>query len=370
MNKLRVGVIGGGHLGRIHARLLAERPDVLVVGVADPDAEARRQAAEACAAPTFADHRATLGTRRGGHRGRAHPLAPRRHAGSAPSRAARPGRKTAGGQRPRSRRVGRRRPATRRRAASRTRRTVQPGPDRRRAASGRAQVHSGRPGGSVHGPERRYRRRAGSDDSRHRPDTGSGRRARPERGGPRPVAAGPARGRGPCPVRVRKRLHCSAQRLTGSLRSAAARDARLGRRGPGRHRLCRSARAVDYAQRGRAAARVGRGANEPGRTRRPPRPARPGTPPRGRARRAPAQCPGRRAAGFSRLHPQRTRRRASAAMPAAMRWSWPSACWPRSKPIPPEAMLRPGSHIPPCVARTGTPRPSRRAGSPGKARRG
>ena len=60
MNKLRVGVIGAGHLGRIHAKLLAERPDVLIVGVADPDPQARRLVAEVCPAPTLADHTALL----------------------------------------------------------------------------------------------------------------------------------------------------------------------------------------------------------------------------------------------------------------------------------------------------------------------
>ena len=50
--KIRVGVVGCGHLGTIHARLLAAREDVDLVAVADPVAEARARVAEShrCAA--------------------------------------------------------------------------------------------------------------------------------------------------------------------------------------------------------------------------------------------------------------------------------------------------------------------------------
>jgi predicted dehydrogenase len=57
VSKLRLAVVGGGHLGRIHARLLAQRADVLLVGVADPLAEVRQQVAAECGAPTVADYR-------------------------------------------------------------------------------------------------------------------------------------------------------------------------------------------------------------------------------------------------------------------------------------------------------------------------
>jgi predicted dehydrogenase len=46
LNTLRLAVIGGGHLGQIHARLLAERGDVDLVGVADPSPEACQQLAQ------------------------------------------------------------------------------------------------------------------------------------------------------------------------------------------------------------------------------------------------------------------------------------------------------------------------------------
>ena len=40
-SKPRVGVIGGGHLGRIHAKLLSANPQCEFVGVADPSSESR-----------------------------------------------------------------------------------------------------------------------------------------------------------------------------------------------------------------------------------------------------------------------------------------------------------------------------------------
>lgn len=61
MSRLPVAVIGVGHLGKEHARILATLPDVELVGVADPN----RQQAEAVAARVgtraFADHRSLLG---------------------------------------------------------------------------------------------------------------------------------------------------------------------------------------------------------------------------------------------------------------------------------------------------------------------
>lgn len=52
MSRLRVAVIGGGHLGRIHARLASSIDEIDLVGVVDPDPEAReRVAAEADTTP-------------------------------------------------------------------------------------------------------------------------------------------------------------------------------------------------------------------------------------------------------------------------------------------------------------------------------
>jgi predicted dehydrogenase len=47
MSRIKVGVIGCGHLGAIHARLLAARSDVELVGVVDPCPESRMRVAEA-----------------------------------------------------------------------------------------------------------------------------------------------------------------------------------------------------------------------------------------------------------------------------------------------------------------------------------
>src|ERR671937_366050 len=46
MRKLRVGVIGVGHLGQHHARLYAALPGATLVGVADIDGARARQVAE------------------------------------------------------------------------------------------------------------------------------------------------------------------------------------------------------------------------------------------------------------------------------------------------------------------------------------
>ena len=45
MTRTRVAVVGCGHLGAIHARLLAARPDAELVAVVDPDAAARERTA-------------------------------------------------------------------------------------------------------------------------------------------------------------------------------------------------------------------------------------------------------------------------------------------------------------------------------------
>jgi predicted dehydrogenase len=41
LNPLRIGIVGAGHLGKIHARLLSARNDVILVGVTDPSERAR-----------------------------------------------------------------------------------------------------------------------------------------------------------------------------------------------------------------------------------------------------------------------------------------------------------------------------------------
>ena len=61
MSKLRVGVVGAGHLGRIHARLLAAMPEVQLVAVADPVLEAREAVAEESHTMAVADYTKLLG---------------------------------------------------------------------------------------------------------------------------------------------------------------------------------------------------------------------------------------------------------------------------------------------------------------------
>jgi len=61
MKRLRLAVIGGGHLGRIHARLLSGLDDVELAGVVDPSAEARREVEQLCGAPSYASHHELLG---------------------------------------------------------------------------------------------------------------------------------------------------------------------------------------------------------------------------------------------------------------------------------------------------------------------
>lgn len=58
MKPLKVVVVGGGHLGRIHARLLHELAGAELLGVVDPDPQARAAVQAACPVPTFAqvDH--------------------------------------------------------------------------------------------------------------------------------------------------------------------------------------------------------------------------------------------------------------------------------------------------------------------------
>lgn len=60
MKRIRVGVIGVGHLGQHHARLYAGLPDALLVGVADANQERARQVAERHQVPVFDDPSALL----------------------------------------------------------------------------------------------------------------------------------------------------------------------------------------------------------------------------------------------------------------------------------------------------------------------
>ena len=61
MSRLKVGVVGVGHLGRHHARVLASLPEVDLVGVVDSRPEQVASVAEACGTTAFADYRELFG---------------------------------------------------------------------------------------------------------------------------------------------------------------------------------------------------------------------------------------------------------------------------------------------------------------------
>lgn len=61
MARLRMAVIGVGHLGKEHARIVAGLPDVELVGVVDPNAEQARAVAQRLGTQAYADLRPLLG---------------------------------------------------------------------------------------------------------------------------------------------------------------------------------------------------------------------------------------------------------------------------------------------------------------------
>lgn len=62
MSTVRVAVIGVGHLGKIHARLVQQLPDAKLVAVVDPIAPAREHLATELQTASYADHRSLLGS--------------------------------------------------------------------------------------------------------------------------------------------------------------------------------------------------------------------------------------------------------------------------------------------------------------------
>jgi predicted dehydrogenase len=56
VNEVRFAVIGVGHLGRIHARLLKQQAGAQLVGIVDPVPAAREAVAAELACPAFSDH--------------------------------------------------------------------------------------------------------------------------------------------------------------------------------------------------------------------------------------------------------------------------------------------------------------------------
>ncbi len=60
MARLRMSVIGVGHLGKEHARILASFPDVELIGVADVNAQQAQTVARRCGCRAFQDYRPLL----------------------------------------------------------------------------------------------------------------------------------------------------------------------------------------------------------------------------------------------------------------------------------------------------------------------
>ena len=61
MARLRMAVVGVGHLGKEHARVLAGRPDVELAGVADVNPDQARAIAHRCGTRAYENHRPLLG---------------------------------------------------------------------------------------------------------------------------------------------------------------------------------------------------------------------------------------------------------------------------------------------------------------------
>jgi predicted dehydrogenase len=62
MTRLRIGVVGVGHLGQHHARILAAMPDVELVAVADSRPEQAQAVAAKCGTTALNDYRSMLGS--------------------------------------------------------------------------------------------------------------------------------------------------------------------------------------------------------------------------------------------------------------------------------------------------------------------
>ena len=188
MTRLRLAVVGVGHLGKEHARILSNQPDVELVGVVDANGSQAAQVAEAL--PNQGLPRSSLapGPRGRGRDCRAHVAPPHRGLGLPP-----PGHSGAGGKT----------------------HVFQPGPGRRAACPGpapgagppgwphralqsgvrgiaapavAAQVHQLRAPGQLQRPFHRRRRRSRPDDPRPGPGAEPGavagaRGGSPGRGG-------------------------------------------------------------------------------------------------------------------------------------------------------------------------------------------
>lgn len=58
---LKIALVGAGNMGKIHLRVLMDIPEVELVGVADPDIETARSAAQKYGVPIFSDYQQLFG---------------------------------------------------------------------------------------------------------------------------------------------------------------------------------------------------------------------------------------------------------------------------------------------------------------------
>ena len=189
MKRLRVGVVGVGHLGQHHARILASMPDVELVAVADARPEQAQTIADRFGTRAVRDYRAAPRPGRRRLDRRAHRPAPRGRRGlpraghpRAWSRSRWPARSP--------------RPSSSSRCATPRGALLQVGHIERfnpalsalEQAADPPQVHHRRAALDLHVPLDRHRRRARPDDPRHRPRALAG---------PGPGAVGGGGGREP-----------------------------------------------------------------------------------------------------------------------------------------------------------------------------
>ena len=95
MKRLRLGIIGAGHLGRIHTRLIRSIEEVELIGIVDPVETSRRSVSHEFDTSAFAPPRRTRRPNRRGDYRDSHKVPPHRGDGLNQQRCPSAGRKTA-----------------------------------------------------------------------------------------------------------------------------------------------------------------------------------------------------------------------------------------------------------------------------------
>ncbi len=220
MNRLRVAVVGCGHLGSIHARLLQVARTTWNWWESSTRCWPLASASPPNAAPRLSrSRRAARPPGRGRHR---HPDRTPSRSGrtTAQRRRARADRKADHQYRRRGQSPDRSGPPPRRRAAGRTCRTIQSRLERRGPSPGSPAVHRSRPRGNVYVPVHRCEHRARPDDPRPGPRPVAGRQPRRRRRCHGPGHVRSPRRPGPRPPDIRQRVRASLQGVPRQLRTA------------------------------------------------------------------------------------------------------------------------------------------------------